>query len=218
MIRSGKHSVFCLLWSLYWLIRKSCKRSPPIKGQRLSCPLRPSLAIFFSSPKMQWIGQLKRLSSGWPIAVKSSPAGCRDAAGGRLHLRLIQRFIVIIFLCCHAQALNLSGLIAKCLLPTWTCFSHSNVRSSFLFMTLVDFGDVPSSSCWRCKHKGAGGQTSEAEAGVGGREDGVAVSLWLSRDLKLWSGSFRLSLMNAALWPISFFWVWFFWQIAEMQS
>lgn len=50
----------------------------------------------------------------------------------------------------------------------------------------------------RCRYKTGGGQTSEAE--VGGREDCVAVSLWLSWDLKLWSGSFGLPVM----WQLSF--------------
>lgn len=45
--------------------------------------------------EMRWIGQLKRLSSGWPAAIKSSPTGYRDAAEGRLYPALIQQFIVI---------------------------------------------------------------------------------------------------------------------------
>lgn len=46
---------------------------------------------------MQWIGQLKRLSSGWPAAIKGSPSGYSDATESWLYLRLILQFIVIFF-------------------------------------------------------------------------------------------------------------------------
>lgn len=41
---------------------------------------------------MPWIGPLKRLSSGWPAAIKSSPTGRNDAAAGSLYLCLILQF------------------------------------------------------------------------------------------------------------------------------
>lgn len=65
---------------------------------------------------------------------------------------------------------------------------------------LICFCDVLSVLWERWRYKTGGIQTSEAEAEVGGREDCVAVSLWLSWDLKLWSGSFWLGVM----WLLSF--------------
>lgn len=44
---------------------------------------------------MSWIGPLKRLSSGWPAAIKSSPTGCNDAAAGSLYLCLILQFAAV---------------------------------------------------------------------------------------------------------------------------
>lgn len=45
--------------------------------------------------EMLWIGPLKRLSSGWPAAIKSSPNGCNDAAVGSLYLCLILQLVTV---------------------------------------------------------------------------------------------------------------------------
>lgn len=78
MICSGKHAVFCALWSFpavsvdYEVLREI---TAPITDQGLSCPLRPSLVMLFFFSEKRRIGQPKRLSSGWPAAIKSSPTG-----------------------------------------------------------------------------------------------------------------------------------------------
>ena len=111
------------------------------------------------------------------------------------------------FLCRHPQPWDLNLTV---------CDSLQNICSLLVtvlcvwkdvFLPLKRKGACIHSFLWRaasewvwCRYKTAGGQTSVAEAEVGGREDCVAVSLWLSWDLKLWSGSFRLPVM----WQLSF--------------
>lgn len=135
----------------------------------------------------------------------------------------IQQFIVIFFFAVIHSPLRLSVLsicdslqnTCSFLLTVFckgTCFSFGKKRHiySFIFVTLHV------SLLWkRCRYKTGGGQMREVEAEVGGREDCVAISLRLSWDLKLWSGSFRLSLMSAALCDSFHF---LSWQIAEKQS
>lgn len=84
MICSEKHTAFRAFSSfpaVFLSITRSCKRSHPLYQIRASLvPWGPPWLCF---AEMRWIGQLKRLSSGWPAAIKSSPAGYKDAAEGR---------------------------------------------------------------------------------------------------------------------------------------
>lgn len=172
--------------------------------------------------EMQWIGQLKRLSSVWPAAIKSSPTGYWDVAEGRLYLCLIQQFIVIFFppSLLSSAALSLNSLQNVCsliatVLGIWKDAYVSPREDprmcidSFLWRTAslpgwedVDIRPVELRRAW-------------LKLRLGGREDCVAVSLWLSWDLKLWSGSFRLSLMSAGLRDSFQF---LSWHIVEKQS
>lgn len=144
---------------------------------------------------MLWIGQLKRLKSAWLAAIKSSQTGYRHAADGWLYRCLIQQIIVIFsffFLSCHWQIFT---QICKYLwYACWSlyfscCFLPAKIISKFIHPLILR-----SAACLlseKCSYKAGGSGESEAE--VGGREDCVAVSLWLSSDLKWWSDSFRLT-------------------------
>lgn len=61
-------------------------------GRDQICPFRLFLVMF---SEMLWIGLLKRLSSGWPAAIKSSPNGCNDAAAGSLRRCLILQLVTV---------------------------------------------------------------------------------------------------------------------------
>lgn len=70
---------------------------------------------------MRWIGQLKRLSSGWPPAIKSSLTGYSDVAEGRLYLCLIQLFYCN-FLCALSSTDLYTGLQSVCDSLLNTCY------------------------------------------------------------------------------------------------
>lgn len=106
----------------YLSITRSCKGSLRLHQIRPSpVPWGPPWLCF---SEMRWIGQLKRLSSGWPTAIKSSLTGYRDVTKGRLYPRLIPQFIVIFsravrFACRSAEYLRFN---AKFLLLARLCF------------------------------------------------------------------------------------------------
>ncbi len=170
---------------------------------------------------MRWIGQLKRLSSGWPAAIKSSPTGYRDATEGRLYLCLIQQFIVIFFSLLSSADFRLNlQFSAKCLFLACRCALHlkgcSLLPRKEMAQVLIHFCEVLRLSCGEdADVRLVEVRRVRLKLRLGGREDCVAVSLWLSWDLKLWSGSFRLSLMSAGLCDSFHF---LSWQIAAKQS
>lgn len=76
-------------------ITRLCKGSQcPYQIRASPVPWGPPWLCF---SEMRWIGQLKRLSSGWPAAIKGSPSGYSDATESWLYLCLILQFIVIFF-------------------------------------------------------------------------------------------------------------------------
>lgn len=84
-------------------IMRACKRWQSLWGIR-SIPWGSPWLCF---AEMLCIGLLKRLSTGWPAAIKSSPNGCNDATVGSLYLSLKQQLITV-FSLLHSTALHLN--------------------------------------------------------------------------------------------------------------
>lgn len=132
MICLRKHTVFCaplILFLQDLSITRACKRWQRLGGIR-SVPWGSSWLCF---AEMLWIGPLKRLSSGWPAVIKSSPNGCNDAAVGSLHrcliLQLVRVFSLLLSTALHLNKQRSCDSLRSIL--EWYAFEKGSV-SSFL--------------------------------------------------------------------------------------
>lgn len=104
---------------------KSCKGSQrPSQIRTSPVPWGPPWLCF---SEKHWIGELKRLSSGWPADVKSSQTGYNDAAGGRLHPRLILQFVIMF------------SFAVKCSLHLNPCSTKPLVENYLLLVAFLQF-------------------------------------------------------------------------------